>query len=164
MIRRLEFWALRIAAIVVTGTLVYTIGVKHGENQPTTTADLELGLTVAPETPCDLPRPRSFRVAVIHALPSIPHYDRDHRVPWQEAMQSGLCDRTDAERRAFYNDISNLWPIPSSVNRSKGDGDFAEWTPLCWYARRYRATKRKYDLTVDAKEAHALRAALDTCA
>ena len=139
-------------------------GAAAGNQAPETGYAPDLRLAVAPQTPCPrVDRPDDFRSAVYRALPSVPGYDRDHRVPWEEALESGLCARPEADRLAFYKDTGNLWPIPASVNRSKGDRDIAGWTPLCWYARRIVETKRKHALTADRAEVKALRAALAEC-
>ena len=44
--------------------------------------------------------------------------------------------------------------------------DAGEWLPpmnRCWFANRVILVKKKYGLTVDRKEARALKAVLDSC-
>nr|MBF2760079.1 excalibur calcium-binding domain-containing protein [Ectothiorhodospiraceae bacterium AqS1] len=53
------------------------------------------------------------------------------------------------------------------VNRGQKKAyDAAEWLPRhnrCWYAARIVAVKRKYGLSVDEREAAALRGVLESC-
>lgn len=55
-----------------------------------------------------------------------------------------------------------------SVNRHQKSGkDTGEWLPKrsrCWFSARIVAVKRKYGLTVDAREAYALESVLSGCA
>lgn len=83
-----------------------------------------LGRVVASEVRCDLPtktnkRPTSFRSNVPAAIDG---YDRDHRAPFREAMDSGLCERP---RQAIL-DSRGLWgfrlfgmgrPPPRTISR-----------------------------------------------
>ena len=54
------------------------------------------------------------------------------------------------------------------MNRHRKSGkDAGEWLPRenrCWFAARVVAVKRKYRLTVDAREARALEGVLSRCA
>ena len=56
----------------------------------------------------------------------------------------------------------------AAVNRHQKSGkDAGEWLPRenrCWFAARVVAVKRKYRLTVDAREARALEGVLSRCA
>ena len=128
-----------------------------------------LGLAVMPEQECDVQRPSTFRKVVRDKYPSRhkEEEDRDHRVPWNEALKSGLCGRDEQEQRDFYNDVDNIWYLDSHVNQNvKGDKDFGQWVPethVCEYFQKYFATKRKWGLTVDTEEAEALHSAFTEC-
>ena len=78
-----------------------------------------------------------------------------------EAYDSGL---PSSRYREFGGDIDNLTVATPSVNRKdKSDKDTAQWLPprnRGWYAARVVAVKRKYGLSVDAAERHALAASL----
>ena len=65
-------------------------------------------------------------------------------------------------RRRLASDLPSLTPAaPAAVIRHRKSGkDTGEWLPRvsrCWLAARVVAVKRKYRLTVDAREAGALR-------
>jgi hypothetical protein len=94
--------------------------------------------------------------------------DVDHVVALAEAWDSGAREWTTARRKAFANDEGpELQAVTARSNRSKGDRDAAEWQPRvadrCRYARAVVAVKRAYDLSVDTREASALRGMLATC-
>ena len=70
----------------------------------------------------------------------------------------------------FASDLLNLTLAAPEVNRCTGRGkcafDAAEWLPpmnRCWFAARVVAVKRKYDLSVDRREAAALEHVLSRC-
>lgn len=62
----------------------------------------------------------------------------------------------------------NLTLAASAVNRQRKSGkDAGEWLPRmnrCWFAARVVAVKRKYRLTVGAREVRALEGVLSRCA
>lgn len=94
--------------------------------------------------------------------------DIDHVVPLAEAWGSGANLWTDAERRAFANDLAipQLVAVSASSNRSKSDQDPAEWQPPstgwhCQYARSWIQVKYVYDLEVNSAEKTALTGMLD---
>ncbi|QKE85950.1 HNH endonuclease [Arthrobacter sp. NEB 688] len=94
--------------------------------------------------------------------------DIDHVVPLAEAWGSGANLWTDAQRKAFANDLAipQLIAVSASSNRSKSDQDPAEWQPSasgwrCEYARSWIEVKYKYDLEVDSREKTALTGMLD---
>lgn len=83
--------------------------------------------------------------------------DVDHTVALADAWRSGAWSWSDAERRAFVNDRTNLVAAGASVNRSKGDRGPDEWLPpdyrdVCTYIDRYRTIKNKYDLRISADQ------------
>ena len=93
--------------------------------------------------------------------------DIEHIVARSEAHDSGLC-ATDAEtRRRFARDLLNLTLANPRVNRHEKRGkDAAEWLPnlnQCWFAARIVEVRRKYDLTIDRREAEALERVLSAC-
>ncbi len=96
--------------------------------------------------------------------------DIDHVVPLSEAWASGADAWSEDVRRGFANDLAapQLIAVSASSNRSKGDGDPAEWLPTstanhCMYARNWVAVKYMYELSVDSAEKSALVAILEGC-
>ena len=138
------------------------------------------GLTVAPEHRCapydrkrDYPYPQSVERRIIERLggrvygpytgrhfDSRRQTDIEHMVATSEAHDSGLCAADASTRAAFARDPDNLTLAAPAVNRCGAGGkcgyDAGEWLPernRCWFAGRVVAVKRKYGLTVDAREA-----------
>ena len=97
--------------------------------------------------------------------------DIDHLVPLAEAWRSGASAWTDAQRRAFANDLdsgSPLVAVTDVLTQSKGDRDIAQWVPplpeaRCRYAIEWAQTKVRWRLTVDQAERNALSTYLQTC-
>lgn len=93
--------------------------------------------------------------------------DIEHIVAAAEAHDSGLCAASPAVKSQFASDLLNLTLASPQVNRhQKKHYDAAEWQPQlnqCWYANRIVEVKRKYSLTVDAREAQALEGVLSNC-
>ncbi len=71
-------------------------------------------------------------------------------------------------RRRFASDLLNLTLAGPDVDRNrKKHHDAAQWMPSmnrCWFAARVVEVRRKYALTVDAREARALERVLSACA
>ena len=93
--------------------------------------------------------------------------DIEHMVAASEAHDSGLCAADAATKRRFAGDLLNLTLAVSAANRHQKSGkDAGEWMlrmNRCWFAGRVVAVKRKYGLTVDAREARALEGVLSRC-
>lgn len=93
--------------------------------------------------------------------------DIEHIVARSEAHDSGLCAADSFTRLAFASDMLNLTFASPPVNRDqKGGKDVAEWLPAlnsCWYVNRVVAVKRRYGLSMDAREAQAALAVLAEC-
>ncbi len=93
--------------------------------------------------------------------------DIEHIVARSEAHDSGLCAADIFTRLAFASDPLNLTFAPPAVNRDqKVAKDVAEWLPAlnrCWYVNRVVAVKRRYGLSMDAREAEAALAVLEAC-
>lgn len=92
----------------------------------------------------------------------------DHVVAYAEAFNSGLKDRTERQRDAYYNDPDVLLAVQSQANNAKKDADAAGWMPSwdafrCDYAALQIGIKAKYSLTVDQKEHDALTSTLAQC-
>ena len=143
------------------------------------------GLTVAPEVRCapydadDYRYPQSVEDRIVTALggaygpytgrwfASDGETDIEHLVARSEAHDSGLCVADNAARRRFAIDPLNLTLASPAVNRNqKRDRDAAEWLPdqnRCWFAKRVVAVRRKYELTIDQREANALERVLSNC-
>lgn len=97
--------------------------------------------------------------------------DIDHVVPLAEAWASGAYAWTPARRTAYANDLDgrrSLIAVTAHTNRSKGDGDPAEWMPpaadaQCTYAADWTADKLRWDLTADPDERTALDKIASRC-
>ena len=145
------------------------------------------GLTVAPEHRCapydrdDYPYSQSVETRIIAGMggrvygpytgrhfASRRETDIEHMVATSEAHDSGLCAADAATKRRFASDLLNLTLAAPAVNRHQKSGkDADEWMPRmnrCWFAGRVVAVKRKYGLSVDAREARALEGVLSACA
>jgi 5-methylcytosine-specific restriction endonuclease McrA len=88
--------------------------------------------------------------------------DIDHIVPLSHAHATGGAKWTREQKKAFANDPDNLLAVDDATNQAKGDKGPAEWMPPrreYWpeYARKWRAVKVKYGLTIGASEERALR-------
>ena len=144
------------------------------------------GLTVAPEHRCapydrdDYPYSQSVETRIIAGMggrvygPYTGRYfssrretDIEHMVATSEAHDSGLCGADAGTKRRFASDLLNLTLAAPAVNRHQKSGkNPGEWMPRtnrCWFAGRVVAVKRKYGLTVDAREARALQGVLSGC-
>ena len=144
-----------------------------------------MGLIVAPENRCsaydrgDYPYAQSVELDIVEGLGNVygPYTgacfsdrretDIEHIVAVSEAHDSGLCAASPATKKAFARDLLNLTLASPRVNRNlKSAKDAAEWTPdknKCWFARRTIDVRRKYGLTIDRREAEAVRAILSRC-
>ena len=98
---------------------------------------------------------------------SMSETDVEHIVAANEAHDSGMCAQPVSKRQAFAEDLLNLTLAAPDVNRHQKSGkDAGEWLPAknqCWFASRVIAVKRKWNLTVDAREARALERVLASC-
>ena len=145
------------------------------------------GLTVAPEHRCtpydrdDYAYSQSVETRIIAGMGSRVygpytgrHFvsrretDIEHMVATSEAHDNGLYVADAATKRRFASDLLNLTLAAPAVNRHQKSGkDAGEWMPRmnrCWFAGRVEAVKRKYGLSIDAREAHALEGVLSGCA
>lgn len=92
----------------------------------------------------------------------------DHVVAYAEAYNSGLKDRTEEQRDAYYTDPDVLLAVQARANNAKKDADAAGWMPSwdafrCDYTALQIGIKAKYSLTVDQKEHDALASTLAQC-
>ncbi len=95
----------------------------------------------------------------------------DHIVPLKEAYESGTKNWTKAKRVLYANDLENpghLLAVHGPTNGSKGFKDPEEWLPPnkkfhCAYVRMWTRIKVKWGLTMDQREADAIRAEIGTC-
>lgn len=95
--------------------------------------------------------------------------DIDHRVPLEEAHRSGGWVWDRERKRNFANDIDNLVAAGRSANRSKGSRGPIQWLPpfeatRCPYLDKWVATKEKWGLTEDEREAAVIGYMRLTCA
>jgi hypothetical protein len=94
--------------------------------------------------------------------------DVDHVVPLEDAYRSGGWQWSTDRRTQYANDQADLWVVSASTNRSKGSSSPDVWRPpakkvWCEYARRWAATKIRWELTATTPERDALGQMLDTC-
>ncbi len=143
------------------------------------------GLIVAPEYRCtpynskDYHYPQSVELEIISSIGKIyspytgicysdrQQTDIEHIVARSEAHDSGMCSANKETKSRFAKDMLNLTLASPQVNRTqKSTKDAAEWVPelnQCWFAARVVAVKRKYNLTVDRREAVALENIFSNC-
>ena len=152
-------------------------------------ADTWRGLVVAPEHRCalydraDYAYPRSVEARIVASMggrvygpytgrtfASPRQTDIEHIVAVSEAHDSGLCAAGRETRRRFARDLANLTLAAPETNRCGRAGkcakDAAEWQPAlnrCWFAARVVEVRRKWRLTIDRREAHALEGILSSC-
>ena len=144
------------------------------------------GVVVAPESRCapydpeDYRYPLSVEAEIVAALGGVygPYTGRwfnssretdiEHIVARAEAHDSGLCAADHETRRRFAADLLNLTLAAPSVNRdekrARDAGDYLPRLNRCWFAARVVAVRRKYELTIDQREADALEHVLADCA
>ena len=161
--------------------------------------EMFMGLRVAPEIPCkSYNRKKNFpysaskmeRAVVrkhglmlpytLRPIKSLKETDLEHLVAAKEAVDSGLCRRTRAEKVAFASDLDNLTIARPDVNRNgrpdkwsknlpclrKFAKDPSEWLPCrnkCWYVFTHMKVKKKYRLTIDRKEKRAIEKVVKHC-
>ncbi len=97
--------------------------------------------------------------------------DVDHVVPLKEAEVSGAENWSSVRKRLYANDLTNpghLMAVKSSVNRSKGSRDLAEWLPPnasfhCAYVKMWKAIKGRWGLSMDKAEQETATRVLATC-
>ena len=96
--------------------------------------------------------------------------DIEHIVATSEAHDSGLCAASLEVRKQFATDLLNLTLAAPEVNRcsagAKCAKDAAEWLPdlnQCWFVARIIKVRRKYDLTIDTREARAIDRVIAGC-
>ena len=153
---------------------------------PTAAANKWRGLTVAAEDRCstydsdDYRYSQSLEDKIVngmggriygpysgHTFASKSDTDIEHIVARSEAHDSGLCAASTNVRRSFASDLLNLTLASPSVNRhQKSSKDAAEWLPAknkCWFADRVVRVRKKYNLTIDRREANALERTLSGC-
>lgn len=155
--------------------------------QPTHSgSDLLAGILIAPENRCspydsdDYSYPQSVEPQIIVQMGGIiygpysgRHFqdrgetDIEHIVARSEAHDSGMCGRDAQARRNFARDLLNLTLAAPSLNRhQKSAKDVAEWLPQlneCWFVKRVVEVKRRYNLSMDIREAEAARRVLANC-
>ncbi len=170
-----------------TDTRTFTINVVSSDGGDTgTDEELYRGVRVAPENRCSIydideySYPQSVEDRIVAGIGKIyspytgecfattKETDIEHIVARSEAHDSGMCAASAATKRAFARDLINLTLASPSVNRFlKSDKDVAQWLPnlnACWFVARTLEVRRKYDLTIDRREADAAERVLAMCA
>lgn len=94
--------------------------------------------------------------------------DIEHIVALGNAWATGAQQLSEEKRAELANDPINLMAANPSLNRSKGDADFATWLPpnksfRCSYAARQIRVKTVYGLWVTKPEKEAMLRVLATC-
>lgn len=92
---------------------------------------------------------------------------RDHQVPWENALRSGLVCSPAARREDFYNFADNVFILDAHVNDVKSDHTPDVWRPAnrgVWqkYARDWIDTKSTWGLSISEAEKDALAEMLHT--
>lgn len=143
------------------------------------------GLVVAPENRCqpysssDYPYSQSLETQLTMTYQGVygpytgkwfsspSETDIEHIVAKSEAHDSGLCSASSQQKKAFSGDLLNLTLAGPTLNRYQKSGkDASEWVPpvnKCWFAHQVVLVKKKYQLTVDQREANALESILSGC-
>ena len=181
-----------LAAVLLAGLALAAAAVLAANiavHRPAPGADTWRGLAVAPENRCshydrdDYRYPQSVEAQIVAAMGgrvygpytgrlfrSPREVDIEHIVAVAEAHDSGLCAASPDLRLRFASDLLNLTLAAPEVNRCTASGkcahDAAAWLPpmnRCWFAARVVAVKRKYGLSIDAREAAALERVLAGC-
>lgn len=101
-----------------------------------------------------------------------PHtLDIDHRVPLEEAHDSGGHAWSRERRTAYANDLTDrrtLVTVSAVANRAKGAKGPDAWLPpdhtqLCRYVTDWVAVKLRWELAMDTRERAAVGTVLDGC-
>ncbi len=95
----------------------------------------------------------------------------DHMVPLKEAHESGAWAWDADKKERYANDLSNpnhLIAVKGGANGSKGDRDPADWMPpnrayWCQYLSNWVEIKRLWALTMDQREADAVKKGAVVC-
>jgi hypothetical protein len=98
-------------------------------------------------------------------------FDIDHRVPLEEAWESGAWRWTSGTRDRYANDTgyaASLIAVTQSANRGKGAREPSEWMPplrtqACSYIKLWIGVKYRWRLAVDAAEKAYLTRAVARC-
>ena len=90
----------------------------------------------------------------------------EHVLSLREAHFAGMCERPDADKRAFAKDVRNQTLATAAVNNFKSSKSIAEWEPPSpvnrkWYAARVRLVAREWKLDLGAEAEAAIRAILE---
>ena len=143
------------------------------------------GIAVAPERRCapydraDYTYPQSVEARIITGIGKVygPYTgqcfgsardtDIEHIVALSEAHDSGMCAASPGAKAQFARDLLNLTVASPAVNRyEKGAKDVSEWLPrvnACWFVEQTLRVRRKYGLSIDAREAQAAEQTLAQC-
>ncbi len=75
----------------------------------------------------------------------------DHLIPLKKAHTMGGHDWNKEKRKQFANDMENLIPVSSALNRQKGSKGPRRWLPpnkkfQCEYLKRWLSIGKKYNL------------------
>ena len=172
-------------AMLLAGAAVIYTSCGGANSLPTTPISTWRGIVIAAENRCepydsnDYSYPQSVEDEIISFLGGIysPYTgecfssksatDIEHMVARSEAHDSGLCAADDATRLNFSRDLDNLTLASPHLNRNqKGAKDAADWLPdrnRCWFATTIITVRRKYNLTIDQREADAIDQVLANC-
>lgn len=132
-------------------------------------ATSEVQVTFRTERQCTVASGQWYGPYTNRVYRSASQLDVDHLVPLGHAHYAGGYSWSSELKQAFANDPENLIPVNSSENRRKGNKGPDRYRPpnreyWCAYARRWKAVKAKYGLSVSSTEARALAGMIEeTC-
>lgn len=97
--------------------------------------------------------------------------DIDHRVPLEEAHNSGGARWSRERKSAYANDLTDpntLVVVSATANRSKGAKGPEDWLPpddgaVCPYIAAWIEVKHHWSLTIDPREREAVGTLLQKC-
>ena len=94
--------------------------------------------------------------------------DIDHLVPLKNAHDSGGAHWTVDQKRIFANDEENLVITYKKYNREKGSQGIDTWLPkdksyACQYVQDWVKIKKKYELTLSARERESFELLMKNC-
>jgi hypothetical protein len=120
---------------------------------------------------CEVVTGRWLSIYDGYSTPDASELEVDHLVALAEAWRSGASEWSPVRRAAFANDLGHpgaLVAVTAAMNQSKGDRDPAEWQPpnraaWCVFAADWVTVKARWQLSMDAPEATAVRNMLNGC-
>lgn len=127
-----------------------------GDCQDTRAEALVATSTVKPQTSgCKVVAGRWISPYTNNVILSAKQLDIDHVVPLHWAWLHGAASWSRQQREQFANDLTNLLPVESALNREKGSKGPNEWLPpsgQCQYVARFKRMVITYKLHMTEAE------------